>query len=94
MPADPEARLRAALDELADALLGLARDRRTADADEAPVALLSVREAARALGVSRSTAYLMVADGSLRSVKLRGRRFVPSSEVVRLAAAGGSGGPP
>jgi hypothetical protein len=84
MPADAEYRVRAAVAELANALVALAAvERRPATA---PVELVSVAEFARRAGIGRSSAYLAVADGTLRSVKLRGRRLVPASELVRLAA--------
>ena len=43
-------------------------------------------EAARRLGVSPRTAARMIADGTLGSVRLRGTRVVPVSEVERLLA--------
>jgi excisionase family DNA binding protein len=86
MPADPEVRLRAALDELADALVALARESRPSADAGAPIQLLSVPEAARRLAISRSSAYVALGSGRLRSVKVGGRRLVPSSEVSRLAA--------
>ena len=83
----PEARVRAAVEELADALLAVARE--PAARDAAPVELISVAEFARRAGLGRSSAYLSVADGSLRSVKVRGRRLVPASELARLADLAG-----
>jgi excisionase family DNA binding protein len=60
---------------------------------EAIEKLISVREAADRLGVARSTAYLLIASGELRTVKLRKRRMVPAGEIVRLVrGAAGSGG--
>jgi hypothetical protein len=85
MPADPEARLRAALDELADALLALARESRPPA--DGPVEPLSGEEFVRRAGISRSTAYLALGDGRVRSVRLRSRRLVPASRVDRLVAA-------
>jgi hypothetical protein len=57
--------------------------------DAAPVELVSVAEFARRAGIGRSSAYLGVADGSVRSVKVRGRRLVPASELARLAESAG-----
>ena len=88
MIADPEARIRAAVAELADAILALAVAERR-PATNAPVELLSVAEFARRAGLGRSTAYLAVADGTLRTVKVRGRRLVPASELGRLADLAG-----
>jgi GNAT superfamily N-acetyltransferase len=79
-------RLALALAELADALRAeIAAESRPADA--APVELVSVAEFARRAGIGRSSAYLAVADGTCRSVKIRGRRLIPASELARLAEA-------
>ena len=85
MNADPEARLRAAVEELAAALLAVARESAAPTRDAAPVELVSVAEFARRAGIGRSSAYLAVGDGTLRSIRLRGRRLVPASELGRLA---------
>lgn len=87
---DAEARVRAAVDELAAALLALARAGRP-EHDPAAVELLGVAEFARRAGIGRSTTYIAVADGSLRSLKVRGRRLIPASELARLAAGAGRG---
>lgn len=42
-----------------------------------PVTAISVTEAAHLAGVSRRTAYRMVADGSWPSVRIRSRVVVP-----------------
>jgi hypothetical protein len=83
-----EDRVRAAVEELADALLSVARESR-APGSTAPVELIDVATFARRAGLGRSTAYLLVADGTVRSVKLRGRRIVPASELARLADLAG-----
>jgi excisionase family DNA binding protein len=85
MPADPEVRLRAALDELADALVALARESRPHADAGVPIQLLSVSEAAGRLGISRSSAYVALGAGRLWSIRIGGRRLVPSSEIARLA---------
>jgi excisionase family DNA binding protein len=82
--ADPETRVRAAVAELADAIVALAAAEHR-PSTTAPVELLSVAEFAHRAGIGRSSAYLMVADGTLRSVRLRNRRLVPASELGRLA---------
>jgi hypothetical protein len=87
---DPEARVRAAVEELADALLAVARETAAPPRVAAPVELVSVAEFARRAGIGRSSAYLAVSDGTLRSVRLRGRRLVPASELARLADLAGS----
>jgi excisionase family DNA binding protein len=40
------------------------------------------------LSVSRSTLYQLIAAGTLRSVKIRGRRMIPTTELKRLVAEG------
>jgi excisionase family DNA binding protein len=83
----PEARLRAAVAELADALVALAHDSAPSERPAGPVDLWAPAEFARRAGLGRSTLYLAIADGSIRSTKVRGRRLIPSSELTRLAAA-------
>jgi len=81
---DLEARVHAAAAELANAIVAMAvaeRQPRRA----ATVELLSVASFAKKTSLGRSTVYLGVADGSIRTVKIRGRRLVPSSELDRLA---------
>ena len=46
--------------------------------------LVSIRAAAKALGVSRSTLYLMLNDERLDSVKLNRRRLVTVESINRL----------
>lgn len=81
---DKRERIRKAAEELAEALIALA--------DEAPatapaVELLDVETfAARVGGMARSTVYAAIAAGDIRSVKVRGRRVIPASEVERIAA--------
>jgi hypothetical protein len=82
-----EARVRAAVSELADAILEVVRESTPPPQHSGPVELLSVGEFARRAGIERSSAYLAVQDGSLRTVKVRGRRLVPVSELARLAAS-------
>lgn len=43
--------------------------------------LLSVREAARALGLGRDATYRLVREGRLRSIRVGRRLFVPRSEL-------------
>ena len=49
---------------------------------------MSVTDAARVLGISRTTAYECVRAGDLPSVRLGGRIVVPTQAVDRLLAAG------
>lgn len=45
---------------------------------------ISIPEFCLAMGISRSTAYLLLNAGTLRTIRLGGRRLVPLSEVDRL----------
>ena len=45
------------------------------------IELVTVEEAGRALGVSRSTIWRLIRRGELPSVRRGGRRFVPSTAV-------------
>lgn len=71
---------------LADLLVDLVMDRL---ATQAPPTerLLRVGEAAELLGVSRTTVYQLIGRHELRSLKVRGRRLVPTSSVAELIAA-------
>lgn len=40
------------------------------------------------IGVSRSTLYQLMAAGKLRSIKIRGRRMIPTTELRRIVAEG------
>jgi excisionase family DNA binding protein len=51
-----------------------------AEAAEAP-RLLSIKEACRLLGLSRTTLYAEMASGRLRSVTVGRRRFVPRDAI-------------
>jgi excisionase family DNA binding protein len=86
MPPDAETRVRAALTELGEALIELARQK--PPATTSPVELVSVAEAARRAGIGRSSMYLEVQAGRIRSVRVRGRRLVPAAELTRLAEPG------
>lgn len=47
---------------------------------------ISIMEASRVLGVSRTTAYLMASEGALLTIKARGRLLVPVAALQRLLA--------
>lgn len=78
-----EERLAAAVAELVDALRAVAR---AAAAPSAPERLLSIDEAARALGIGRTALYSELAAGRVRSVKIGRRRLVPASAVIEFIA--------
>jgi excisionase family DNA binding protein len=56
--------------------------------EQLPRALISVKEAARLIGVPRSYAYELVASGHLASVRLGRRVLVPVSAIDDLIAQG------
>jgi excisionase family DNA binding protein len=84
---DPEARIRAVMAELTEALVDLGRDSAAAPAADGPVELMAPATFARRSGLGRSTVYMEIASGEIRSLKVRGRRLIPGSELARLAAA-------
>ena len=55
--------------------------------DSRPVAW-RVDDAARQLGVGRSSIYKLAGEGKLRLVRIAGRTTVPDEEVLRLAREG------
>ena len=83
----PEARVRTALEELGAALIDLARERPATPVE--PVELISPAEFARRASLGRSSTYLGITDGSIRSVRVRGRRLIPATELVRLVEEAG-----
>jgi excisionase family DNA binding protein len=48
---------------------------------------VSISEAAKALGLGRTTIYAMIADGRLEAIKLGCRRLVAVESIRRLVAA-------
>ncbi len=46
---------------------------------------VGVSQAHEVLGLSRSTVYLMLENGTLRSVRFGGRRLIPVEELDRFA---------
>ncbi len=70
------------LDELRDEVVALRREGRPRRVGQP---LLSLREAARRLGVSRnSTLVDLIRDRRIRTTKVNGRVRVPAAEVERL----------
>lgn len=49
-----------------------------------PPLMVSVREAARTLGVGRDAAYRLVREKRLRAVRIGRRIYVPRAELVAL----------
>lgn len=74
-------RLEAAVAELAAAIREELRTEARAAAG-APDRLLSIPEAAVALGVSRTTIYSELQGGRLRSIAVGRRRLVPASAIA------------
>ena len=80
-----EARVREAVDALAAALLSaIAEQARPVAAG--PERLLSIPEAADALGIGRTALYGMIGRGELRSVSVGRRRLVAPDAIRELAA--------
>lgn len=57
---------------------------------DAPVEMLTVREAAELLRCSESLIYTMLTDGRLRGVRIGRRRLIGMSEVRRITEGGGA----
>lgn len=47
-----------------------------------------VRDFCKAYGVSRSTAYNLISDGTLKSVRIAGRRLIPADAAEALLHGG------
>jgi excisionase family DNA binding protein len=48
---------------------------------------LRVDDAAKAIGLSRSSIYMLIGEGSLRSVRVAGRRLIPTDALRDLLRA-------
>ena len=57
------------------------------EADRGVPRLLSIKQACRLLGLSRTTLYALLASGKLRSVTIGRRRFVPSDAIDEFITA-------
>ncbi len=77
-----EAGVREAVDALAAALLAAVRAQAQPVA-AGPEKLLSVTEAADALGIGRSALYDLIGRGEVRTLKVGRRRLVPSGAIAR-----------
>jgi len=81
-------RLTAAVTELVAAL----RDEITAErrpSQREPDRLMSIEQAARALGIGRTALYSEIGAGRIRSIKVGRRRLVPSSAISEVASGQG-----
>jgi excisionase family DNA binding protein len=81
-------RLTAVVTELVAAL----RDEIAVEArpsEREPDRLLSIDQAARALGIGRTALYSEIGAGRIRSVKVGRRRLVPSSAISEVASRQG-----
>ncbi len=56
----------------------------TSNLEQPPPRAYGVRDFCKAFGVSRSTAYNLMADGKLRSVRVAGRRLIPADAAEAL----------
>ena len=86
MTPDHEAAIRGAVDDLVAALLAALRAEAT-PAFAVPDRLLSIDEAATALGIGRTALYHELATGRLRSFKVGRRRLVPTSATTAFIGA-------
>ena len=78
-------RLTAAVTELVAALRDeIATEPRPSERE--PDRLLSIEQAARALGIGRTALYSEIGAGRIRSVKVGRRRLVPSSAISEVAS--------
>jgi excisionase family DNA binding protein len=78
-------RLTTAVTELVAALRDeIATQRRPSERE--PERLLSIEQAARALGIGRTALYSEIGAGRIRSVKVGRRRLVPSSAISEVAS--------
>lgn len=75
-----EAAVRAAVDHLVAALLAAVRAEVT-PVSAAPERLLSIDQAASALGIGRTALYGELTNGRLRSFKVGRRRLIPVSAI-------------
>ena len=78
-------RLSRAVIELVAALRDeIATERRPSELE--PDRLLSIEQAARALGIGRTALYSEIGAGRIRSVKVGRRRLIPSSAIREVAS--------
>lgn len=77
---------------LLPALLSALREVRTPPVAARHPALLTVTEAARQLGIGRTTTFSLIRTGELRSVSVGRRRLVPSDAIAELVARLSTGG--
>jgi len=59
----------------------------SSEGSSTPQLLLSIRETAKLLGVSKRTVFLLLETGDLRRKKVRRRTMILRDEVVRFAQA-------
>ena len=79
-------RLRDAVMELVEALRDEIAVEAARPSEKEPDRLLSIAEAARALGIGRSALYSEISARRIRSVKVGRRRLVPSSAINEVAS--------
>ncbi len=86
MTPDHEGAIRGAVDALVAAILGAVTE--AAPPGNSPERLLSVDEAASALGIGRSRLYDEIGAGRVRSIKIGRRRLVAAGSIADFIAAG------
>jgi excisionase family DNA binding protein len=80
-------RLTTAVAELVAALRDEIAERRPIERE--PDRLLSIEQAARALGIGRTALYSEIGAGRIRSFKVGRRRLIPSSAISEVASGQG-----
>jgi len=78
-----EARLLAALDAFRDALAAYVAEQQSEP--PAPAAIVTLTDAARCLGVARSTVTRWADSGELPTRRIDGRRWVARADLERIA---------
>jgi len=65
----------------------MAENNHSSDGNNAPPRLLSIRQAARELGVCRTVVYELIRDDKIKSVKIGRRRLISRDAVETFIAA-------
>jgi excisionase family DNA binding protein len=76
------------LDRAVCELVAALREELTPAAQPSPPELLDVREAARRVGISRTSLYQLLGRHEVRSIKVGRRRLVPASALLALEHEG------
>ena len=58
--------------------------------DRTPRLAYSIKDAATALGISRSTLYRLINEGELRTLRIAGRRLIQAADIEAMLSRGQS----